>query len=106
MRDGGGGVRRRRHPEVVADHQTGAAGALRQRDPEFFETRLAVTLRQPLVAELERARQYGEAGRQRCIEEFSWAHIAEQTLADLPEGVWLAGDALGVRRRGRLPLRG
>ena len=23
---------------------------------------------------------YGGAGRQRCIDEFSWAHIAEQTL--------------------------
>ena len=33
-----------------------------------------------LVAEPETARKYGEAGRQRCIAEFSWAHIAEQTL--------------------------
>jgi starch synthase len=32
------------------------------------------------VADPARARQYGEAGRQRCIQEFSWAHIAEQTL--------------------------
>jgi len=31
-------------------------------------------------AEPERARQYGRTGRQRCIDEFSWAHIAEQTL--------------------------
>ena len=27
-----------------------------------------------------RAERYGKAGRQRCIAEFSWAHIAEQTL--------------------------
>ncbi|HNM96045.1 MAG TPA: glycogen synthase, partial [Mycobacterium sp.] len=33
-----------------------------------------------LVADPERARRYGVAGRQRCIDEFSWAHIAEQTL--------------------------
>jgi starch synthase len=33
-----------------------------------------------VVAEPQRAKAYGQAGRQRCIEEFSWAHIAEQTL--------------------------
>ena len=66
-------------PEVVADHQTGLLVHYDARDPEFFETRLADAVN-TLVAEPERARQYGEAGRQRCIEEFSWAHIAEQTL--------------------------
>ena len=33
-----------------------------------------------LVADPNRARQYGLAGRRRCIDEFSWAQIAEQTL--------------------------
>jgi starch synthase len=33
-----------------------------------------------LVADTDKAKRYGEAGRQRCIEEFSWAHVAEQTL--------------------------
>ena len=33
-----------------------------------------------LVADPDKARRYGVAGRQRCIDEFSWAHIAEQTL--------------------------
>jgi starch synthase len=33
-----------------------------------------------LIADPEKAKRYGEAGRRRCIEEFSWAHVAEQTL--------------------------
>jgi starch synthase len=33
-----------------------------------------------VAADPATARQYGQAGRQRCIDEFSWAHIAEQTL--------------------------
>jgi starch synthase len=33
-----------------------------------------------LVADPQRAQSYGAAGRQRCIEQFSWAHIAEETL--------------------------
>jgi starch synthase len=33
-----------------------------------------------MVADPTRAAEYGRAGRQRCIDEFSWAHIAEQTL--------------------------
>ena len=32
------------------------------------------------AADLLERKRYGEAGRQRCIEEFSWAHVAEQTL--------------------------
>ena len=66
-------------PEVVADHQTGLLVHYDAGDPEFFESRLADAVN-GLVAEPERARRYGEAGRQRCIAEFSWAHIAEQTL--------------------------
>jgi starch synthase len=66
-------------PEVVADHQTGLLVHYDAGDPEFFESRLADAVNS-LVADPGRARQYGEAGRQRCIDEFSWAHIAEQTL--------------------------
>jgi starch synthase len=66
-------------PEVVADHQTGLLVHYDPGDPDFFETRLADAVNS-LVADPQRARQYGEAGRQRCIDEFSWAHIAEQTL--------------------------
>lgn len=66
-------------PEVVADRQTGLLVHYDATDPRFFEMRLADAVNS-LVAEPETARKYGEAGRQRCIAEFSWAHIAEQTL--------------------------
>ena len=33
-----------------------------------------------LIADPEKAERYGRAGRRRCIEEFSWARVAEQTL--------------------------
>ena len=66
-------------PEVVADRQTGLLVHYDTSDPAFFERRLAEAVNS-LVADPERARRYGQAGRQRCIQEFSWAHIAEQTL--------------------------
>jgi starch synthase len=66
-------------PEVVADRQTGLLVHYDATDAAFFEQRLAEAVNS-LVADPLRARQYGEAGRQRCIQEFSWAHIAEQTL--------------------------
>jgi starch synthase len=66
-------------PEVVADRQTGLLVHYEASDPASFERRLAEAVNS-LVADPERARQYGQAGRQRCIQEFSWAHIAEQTL--------------------------
>jgi alpha-maltose-1-phosphate synthase len=66
-------------PEVVADRQTGLLVHYDAGDPEFFERRLAEGVNS-LVADPEKARQYGQAGRQRCIQEFSWAHIAEQTV--------------------------
>jgi starch synthase len=66
-------------PEVVADHQTGLLVHYDANDPAFFERPLAEAVNS-LVADPERARRFGQAGRQRCIQEFSWAHIAEQTL--------------------------
>jgi starch synthase len=66
-------------PEVVAD---GVTGSLVHYDPDYsdaFEARLAEAVN-ALIADAAKAQQYGHAGRQRCIEEFSWAHIAEQTL--------------------------
>jgi starch synthase len=66
-------------PEVVADRQTGLLVHYDASDPEFYERRLAEAVNS-MVAEPDKARQYGESGRQRCIQEFSWAHIAEQTL--------------------------
>ena len=49
-------------------------------DPRPEAQDLAHPLGAKAVAEPETAREYGEAGRRRCIAEFSWAHIAEQTL--------------------------
>jgi alpha-maltose-1-phosphate synthase len=66
-------------PEVVADRQTGLLVHYDASEPALFERRLAEAVNS-LVADPERARHYGQAGRQRCIQEFSWAHIAEQTL--------------------------
>jgi starch synthase len=66
-------------PEVVADHQTGLLVHYAASDSEAFERRLAEAVNS-LVADPQRAHQYGQSGRQRCIQEFSWAHIAEQTL--------------------------
>ncbi len=66
-------------PEVVANRQTGLLVHYYAGDPEFFEARLADAVN-ALVSEPDKARQYGKAGRQRCIQDFSWAHIAEQTL--------------------------
>ncbi|WP_457144550.1 glycogen synthase [Mycobacterium sp. URHB0021] len=66
-------------PEVIADQQTGLLVHYDADDPAFFAQRLADGVND-LVSSPERARQFGEAGRQRCIQEFSWAHIAEQTL--------------------------
>ena len=66
-------------PEVVADHRTGLLVHYDPSDAEAFEAALADAVN-VLVAEPDRARQYGSAGRQRCIDEFSWAQVAEQTL--------------------------
>lgn len=66
-------------PEVVADRQTGRLVHYDASDPTTYEMSLAGAVNE-LVADPHTARQFGEAGRQRCIEEFSWAHIAEQTL--------------------------
>jgi starch synthase len=66
-------------PEVVADGRTGLLVHYDPADTPAFEARLAEAVN-ALVADPARAQQYGSAGRQRCIDEFSWAHIAEQTL--------------------------
>jgi alpha-maltose-1-phosphate synthase len=66
-------------PEVVADGETGLLVHYDHADPAGFETGLADAVN-ALVADSERAERFGRAGRQRCIDEFSWTHIAEQTL--------------------------
>jgi starch synthase len=66
-------------PEVVADGSTGSLVHYDADDASGYEARLAEAVNE-LVADPERAERYGNAGRQRCIEEFSWARVAEQTL--------------------------
>jgi starch synthase len=66
-------------PEVVADGHTGLLVHYDANESAGYESRLADAVNE-LAVDPQRARQYGAAGRQRCIEEFSWAHIAEQTL--------------------------
>jgi alpha-maltose-1-phosphate synthase len=66
-------------PEVVTGGETGLLVHYDASDPSGFEMRLADAVNS-LIADTEKARQFGQAGRQRCIDEFSWAHIADQTL--------------------------
>jgi starch synthase len=66
-------------PEVVADGQTGLLVHYDPADPAGFEAGLAESVN-TLIADPEKAASFGRAGRQRCIDEFSWSHIAQQTL--------------------------
>ena len=65
-------------PEVVDDGVTGTLVHYDATDPVAFETGLAAAVN-ALVHDSAKARAFGAAGRQRCIDEFSWARIAEQT---------------------------
>jgi starch synthase len=74
-------------PEVVADGETGLLVSIEQladgsgtpHDPAAFEADLAARLGE-LVADPDRARAMGEAGRRRAVEHFSWPAIATRTL--------------------------
>jgi starch synthase len=66
-------------PEVVNDGHTGLLVHCDQANTGHFEQELAYAVN-TLVADPGRAAEFGRAGRQRCIDEFSWAAIAEQTL--------------------------
>jgi starch synthase len=75
-------------PEVVQDGVTGRLVPIEQMqdgtgtpiDPDRFVDDLARVLTE-VVSDRERARQYGEAGRERATTDFSWQRIAEQTTA-------------------------
>ena len=73
-------------PEVVADGQTGSLVAYdpaQAGDPAFvadFEARFATQVNR-LTRDPGLAAAYGKAGRQRCIDEFSWEKIAQETVA-------------------------
>jgi starch synthase len=66
-------------PEVVADGSTGSLVHYDPAEPVGYQAGLADAVN-ALVGDPKKAKRYGRAGRQRCIDEFSWAHIAEQTL--------------------------
>ncbi|HLR99848.1 glycogen synthase [Mycolicibacillus parakoreensis] len=65
-------------PEVVAD---GVTGTLVHYGPDVpgYAARLADAVN-ALVADPATAREFGRAGRQRCIERFSWARSAAETF--------------------------
>jgi starch synthase len=66
-------------PEVVTDGVTGTLVHYDAADPTAFDADLAAAIN-ALISDSARAARYGAAGRQRCIDEFSWARIAAQTL--------------------------
>jgi alpha-maltose-1-phosphate synthase len=66
-------------PEVVSDGITGLLVHYDADDPAGYRANLAKAVN-ALVADPARAERYGRAGRQRCMEEFSWGQVAEQTL--------------------------
>lgn len=75
-------------PEVLLDGVTGRLVPIDQKDdgtgtptdPERFVDDLARVLTE-VVSDRARAAEYGEAGRRRAAEDFSWTTIAEQTAA-------------------------
>ncbi|MDO5535782.1 MAG: glycosyltransferase family 4 protein, partial [Propionibacteriaceae bacterium] len=72
-------------PEVVVDGETGLLvpyDPARAADADFIETfektfaeKVNTITRDPELAE-----RMGKAGRQRCIDEFSWEKIAQETV--------------------------
>jgi starch synthase len=75
-------------PEIVVEGQTGhlvrfdtdGTPKNEPRDPEAFARALAAPINR-LAADPELARRYGEAGRARVVEHFSWDAIAARTAA-------------------------
>jgi alpha-maltose-1-phosphate synthase len=75
-------------PEVVDDGVTGLLvpfaprpdGSREPVDPDAFTGGIAARVNE-LLADPERARQLGRAGRRRAVERFSWPAIAAETLA-------------------------
>jgi alpha-maltose-1-phosphate synthase len=73
-------------PEVVVDAETGLLVPVslgpdgNPVDPARFASDFALRVNE-LLADPERARRMGEAGRRRAVEEFSWRAVAERTVA-------------------------
>lgn len=66
-------------PEVVQDSVTGTLVHYEESQPEEFERGFAAAVN-ALLADPEKARQMGAAGRARAEKDFSWAAIAQQTV--------------------------
>lgn len=66
-------------PEVVAEGQTGTLVDYNPGHPAALEQGLADAVNE-LLASPTKAEQYGQAGRRRAIEHFSWRTIAERTV--------------------------
>lgn len=66
-------------PEVVVDGETGTLVPYDESDTEGFERGLAEAVN-TLVADRAKVKAFGEAGRQRAVDVFSWATIAEETV--------------------------
>jgi starch synthase len=81
-------------PEVVVDGETGwlvpiepvAGGSGVPADPDRFVSDLARALNDA-VSDPERARRFGQAGRARAVESFSWSSIGDQTMAVYEEAL-------------------
>ncbi len=86
-------------PEVVVPEETGllvdvglAPGSFDPTDPPAFSGRLAEAINR-LARDPALRRRFGEAGRRRVLDHFSWDAIAERTLA-------LYGEVLSRHRSG------
>lgn len=67
-------------PEVVDDGRTGRLVHYNSYEPDAFERNLADTVN-AVALDPTLATAMGKAGRERAVAEFSWASIAQQTLA-------------------------
>lgn len=66
-------------PEVVVDGETGTLVHYDENDTEAFERDIAEAVN-TMVTDRERAKKFGVAGRERAVNDFSWATIAQQTV--------------------------
>jgi alpha-maltose-1-phosphate synthase len=66
-------------PEVVNNGETGLLVHYDPTDGPGFERSIAIAVND-LVREPDRAKRYGNAGRERAVSAFSWTAIAEQTV--------------------------
>jgi starch synthase len=66
-------------PEVVNNGETGLLVHYDEATGQEFEQDLATAVND-LVRDPARAAAYGQAGRDRAVDEFSWTAIAEQTV--------------------------